>query len=122
MKSVFFFYNCCQSALSDADVLQAVKCALAEQRVRTESRIPNEIADVVSMGFAQSRPRRYVIPFIIRLARMSTSSLPLAIFGAHKRMDNNSEQRSLHSNPHIFVYEKYTADNFFLDVDTGQLY
>lgn len=66
MKAVFFD-NCCQSAHSDAEVLQAVSRAIEEQHVNTESRIPIEIANALSMGFTQTRTKRYVILLIIHL-------------------------------------------------------
>ena len=75
----------------------------------TESRIPIEKADIVSMGFTQTRTKRYVIELIIHLACMLISSLPLA---------NNSEQRFFFA-PFIvilifFVDEKLIANNFYV--------
>lgn len=119
MKAVFFFdNNCYHSAHSDAEVLQAVSRAIEEQHVSTESRIPIQIADVVSMGFTQTRTKRYVIELIIHLACMLISSLPLAIFGACEQVDNNSEQRFFFA-PFIvilifFVDEKLIANNFYV--------
>ncbi|XP_074611166.1 L-threonine ammonia-lyase-like [Acropora palmata] len=48
-------------SISDAEVLQAVSRAIEEQHVNTESRIPIETSDVVSMGFAQTRTKRVVV-------------------------------------------------------------